>query len=99
MKRQRKFCENQVIFKEDWGKGTYTCLAHFDSGRVFKCSYKESQIKVMDEYKSGKYRLEIQHSPHLRAERIADGICRDFEINAEVKRDLIAKVVSELEKS
>jgi hypothetical protein len=95
MKRERKFCDNQGICVEDKGKGTYSCFGHLDEGRVFTCPYSESDIKVMDKWGDKHYRLEIQKNPRPNA----DGVCRDFKITPGAKKDLIAQVVSELEKS
>ncbi len=43
----KKFCEDHIKCKEDT-EDTWTCTAHLDEGRTFKCPYVETDIKVID---------------------------------------------------
>ena len=99
MKQPRKFCYSQHICKEDVGEGTYSCLCNLAEGHVFPCGYCEADIKIydwsVDGDKKKHYGFQIQSNPKPRA----DGVCRDFRITPRVKKDLIAQIVSELEKS
>lgn len=93
-KKSRKFCVCQKEFEEDKGKETYSCLAHLDSGKIFPCPYNESEIKVVDEFGNG-YKFMLQRNPEPKV----DGVCRDFKIISNIKKDLIKKIVEDLERS
>ena len=94
MKRPRKFCSYQVVCREDRNSVSYSCLSRLDEARVFECPYEESDIKMRDEYREGRYRFVIQRRPRPNA----DGICRDFKITSRVRKDLIEKMIMGLEK-
>ncbi len=84
--KPRRFCEFQSIYPEDRRNLTYTC-----GYSLKRCPYNEKDIRVIDESGKKRYRLKIQTEE--------DGICRIFKIIAEVKKDLIARVVLELKQS
>lgn len=93
-KRPNPFCKAQVVCKET-PKDRYHCETRLVEGYNCTCPYNKSDIKAADYYGDGKLSIIIQKNPKPGA----DGVCQNFEILPDVKKDLIAKVVKELKKS
>ncbi|MFA5174339.1 MAG: hypothetical protein WC438_04120 [Candidatus Pacearchaeota archaeon] len=89
----KMFCDNQRRYSGT-PEGVYNCIAHLDSGRVLVCPYKGSDIKPIDYFGKGHYRLLIQ-----RQTQGGDGVCQDFQILPSAKKRRIKQLVEELEQS
>jgi len=92
----RKFCDSQTQCS-DKPKGTYTCTAHLNENRAPDCNLRESDI-YFTHYKDGEekihYRFQIKFD--VPKNSAGDGVCRDFRILPDVKKDLIAKLPKDL---
>jgi len=65
-----QFCYYHIIAREDVGKNSFTCTAHLNEGRAFRCPYRISEI-----YEEESKRLRISH----RRGKDLFGVCEDFE--------------------
>jgi len=95
----KRFCCSQIQCS-DKPKGIYSCMAHLNESRVPDCSFAESDI-CLESYEDSnrKKHYEFKIRFNVPENSAGDGVCRDFRILPDIKKDLISKIVKELEAS
>ncbi len=89
--RPRKFCARQVVY--DRRKKTYACFEYLVDARVVQCPFSESDIYKRKYENKSRYYFEINSNTPRELKSCGDGVCREFEITSEVRRDLMQKRV------
>lgn len=50
-----KWCKKQVRCKEDIDNNSWTCTAHMNDNRVFKCPYSSNEERLRAKYPCSDY--------------------------------------------